>query len=177
MVYGVVRNHGGHVRVQSRPGQGSQFQVYLPASGKAEAHQSKTPAAAQGGNELILVVDDEEVVRRLTKDALESYGYNVLLAKDGCEAIEVFKKYDANIGLVIIDMIMPKMGGRETFLKLKELNPRVKALLSTGYGRNGEAHEILSRGVLGFIQKPFHLDELLSQVRKALDADVQQAML
>jgi PAS domain S-box-containing protein len=172
MVYGVVRNHGGHVHVESKPGEGSIFWIYLPASGKTETKDVSKPAVVRGGNELILVVDDEEVVRCLAKDALESYGYRVLLAKDGVEALDAFKEYNGNIGLVIIDMIMPKMGGRETFLRLKELNPNVKALLSTGYDRNGEAREILRSGVIGFIQKPFQLDELLCKVRSVLDGNL-----
>ncbi|RJP73543.1 MAG: PAS domain S-box protein [Candidatus Abyssobacteria bacterium SURF_17] len=169
MVYGVVKNHGGHVSVSSKRGKGSKFKIYLPASGKSEMRDASKQPAARGGNELILVVDDEEVVRSLAKDALESYGYTVLVARDGVEAVDAYRENNGNIGLVIIDMVMPRMGGRETFLKLKELNPRVKALLSTGYSRNGKVNEILRTGVMGFIQKPFQLEELLSRVRTVLD--------
>ncbi|MBI5118816.1 PAS domain S-box protein [Candidatus Poribacteria bacterium] len=170
MVYGVVKNHGGFVRVYSEPGIGTTFKVYLPASGKPEMKELLTAEAPRGGNELILVVDDEEPIRALTKDIFESYGYQVLLAEDGGEATEVYEKRKDEISLVILDMVMPRMGGRETFLKLKELNPTVKALLSTGYSQNGKAQEILNSGVLGFIQKPYHVNELLSKVRGVLDA-------
>jgi PAS domain S-box-containing protein len=169
MVYGVVKNHGGHVHVSSEPGKGSKFKVYLPASGKSETRDTNYRQMTRGGNELILVVDDEEVVRALAKDALESYGYRVLLAKDGEEAIDIYREKDGGLGLVIIDMVMPKLGGRETFLKLRELNPNVKAILATGYSLSGEANEILRSGVMGFIQKPFQLDELLAKVRTVLD--------
>ncbi|RJP19589.1 MAG: response regulator [Candidatus Abyssobacteria bacterium SURF_5] len=170
MVYGVIKNHGGHVRVRSKLGKGSCFEIHLPASGKELTSTASAPQEVRGGKELILVVDDEEVVRSLAKDVLESYGYKVLLAQDGVEAVEMFREHDGSIGLVIIDMVMPKMGGRETFQRLKEINPGVKALLSTGYGRNGETREIMRDGVKGLLQKPFHLEELLLKVRKVLDA-------
>jgi PAS domain S-box-containing protein len=173
MVYGVVNNHGGHIHVQSTPGAGAAFHIYLPASGKAETREDSGSQIIRGGQESILVVDDEEVVRYLAKDVLESHGYTVLLASDGVEAIEEYREKSDSIALVLIDMIMPRMGGRETFLKLKEINPNVKALLFTGYGKNGEAHEIMRNGISDFIQKPFQLDELLYKVRDVLDKEVQ----
>jgi DNA-binding response OmpR family regulator len=115
---------------------------------------------------MILVVDDEEPIRAFAKDTLEAHGYRVLLARDGSEAVELFRKYNGSIGLVILDMVMPNMGGRETFKKLKELNPDTRALLSTGCGQNGHAQEILESGGLGFIQKPYQINTLLSKVRK-----------
>lgn len=171
MVYGVIKNHGGHIQVSSRAGTGSKFKIYLPASEKPLTKDADDHHPPRGGNELILVVDDEEVVRFLAKDVLESYGYRVLVAKDGLEAIETYRENNGSISMVIIDMLMPKMGGGETFLKLKELNPHVKALLATGCVRNGKVNEILQSGVMGFIQKPFQLEELLSGVRTVLDTD------
>jgi PAS domain S-box-containing protein len=173
MAYGVVNNHGGHIHVQSTPGAGTIFHIYLPASGKTETRDNGGSRDVRGGQELILVVDDEEVVRYLAKDVLESSGYTVLMASDGVEAIEEYEKNMKNIALVIIDMVMPRMGGKEAFLKLKEINPNVKALLFTGYGKNSEAHEIMRNGVSNFIQKPFQLDELLYKVRDVLDKEVQ----
>ncbi len=169
MVYGVAKNHGGHVRVFSEPGRGSTFKVYIPASGKPETKEPPKKRIMLGKNEKVLVADDEEVARTLARDALESHGYKVLLARDGVETVELYKEHNGSIGLVIIDMVMPRMGGRETFLKLKELNQNVKAILMTGYGRTEEANRILRSGVLGFIQKPFQLNELLFKVRAALD--------
>jgi DNA-binding NtrC family response regulator len=120
---------------------------------------------------LILIVDDEESIRALAQEILESYGYRVLTAEHGEKAIELYGAHDGDIDLVILDMIMPKMGGHETFLKLKELNPGVTALLSTGYSQNGKAQEILDSGVKGFLQKPYQANVLLSSVRSVLDAE------
>jgi len=172
MVYGVVKNHGGYVRVYSEPGEGSAFKVYLPANGKAELKEPSRNESPANGTEMILVVDDEEPIRSLAKDALENFGYTVLLAENGEQAIETYKTRRDEIDLVVLDMIMPKMGGRETFLNLKAMNPDVKALLSSGYSQNAKAEEILSSGVSGFVQKPYQIDALLSRVRSVLDANV-----
>jgi len=172
MVYGVIKNHKGYVRVYSEPGYGTTFKIYLPISGKPEEEDSAAVETLQGGNELVLVVDDEEPIRSLAKEMLESSGYRVMLAKDGKEAVGVFQKYYSEIYLVILDLIMPRMGGRETFLRLKEVDPNVRTLLSTGYSQNGKAQEILDSGVMGFLQKPYQLNALLSGVRSVLDAKV-----
>lgn len=172
MVYGVIKNHGGSVRVYSEPGAGSTFKVYLPANGVPEAKERFATRRPRGGNELVLLVDDEEAIRSLARDTLESFGYRVLLAENGKEAIEIYRLYKDTIGLVILDMVMPTLGGRETFLKLKELNPNVRALLSTGYSQNGKAKEILDSGVMGFVQKPYQVEELLQKMRTVLDAKV-----
>jgi PAS domain S-box-containing protein len=170
MVYGVVKNHGGHVNVYSEPGEGSTFKIYLPVSGKPEEEETKTIEILHGGKELLLVVDDEEHIRSLAKEILEDFGYRVLLAEDGEEAIDIYGNRHEEIALVILDMIMPKMGGRETFARLKELDPDVKAVLSTGYSRDGKAQEMLDDGMMGYIQKPYQVDALLSKVRGILDA-------
>ncbi len=170
MVYGVVKNHGGYVCAYSEPGEGSTFKVYLPVNGKQEVNELTRYEIPERGSELILVVDDEESVRALARDMLESYGYRVLLAENGAKAIEIVKGKNGSIDLVILDMIMPKMAGRETFLKLKELNPRIRVLLSTGYSQNGKAKEIMDCGVMGFLQKPYQVSALLSKVRSVLDA-------
>jgi len=172
MVYGVAKNHGGYVHAYSERGEGATFKVYLPVSGKAEATEPTDTETPRGGNELILVVDDEESIRSVAADILESYGYRVLVADDGEEAARIYEERNGDIGLVILDMVMPKLGGRETFLKLKGLNPQVRALLSTGYSKNEKAQEILDSGVMGFVQKPYLLNELLSKVRSVLDAEM-----
>jgi PAS domain S-box-containing protein len=169
MVYGVVKNHGGFVHVYSEPGHGTTFRIHVPASGKPERREIAASESLCGGNELILVVDDEEQIRLLSKEMLESFGYQTLLAGNGEEAIEIYGERKDEIGLVILDMVMPKMGGHETYLKMRAINPDAKVLLSTGYSQKGKAQDILDSGVMGFIQKPYRLNALLSKVRSILD--------
>lgn len=171
MVYGVVKNHGGFVNVYSELCVGTTFKVYLPASEKSEHEEQSETERPSGGSEMILVVDDEESIRTLIKEILESHGYEVMLTENGADAVAVYKEHRGKIDAVIIDMVMPKMGGREAFLKLKELDPGIIALLSTGYSKDGKAKAILNSGVKGFIQKPYQVDALLSKVRSVLDSD------
>jgi PAS domain S-box-containing protein len=169
MAYGVVKNHGGFLRVEGDLGKGATFRIYLPASGKPELKETPVTDAPIGGDELILVVDDEKAIRDLAVEMLDSFGYRVIAVEDGVEAVEVFKAHADDIDLVVLDMVMPKMGGRETFLKLREISPAVKVILSTGYSQVGRAQEILDEGVRGFIQKPYRINTLLSTVRNVLE--------
>jgi CheY-like chemotaxis protein len=106
------------------------------------------------------------------RDVLESNGYRVLSAENGAEALNVYKERNGDIDLVLLDMVMPRMGGHETFLRLRTHNPGVKALLCTGYSEDGKAREILNSGVMGFIQKPYQGNTLLSKVRTVLDTRI-----
>jgi two-component system cell cycle sensor histidine kinase/response regulator CckA len=170
MVYGVVKNHGGFINVYSEAGEGSTFKVYLPLSGKPEVLESVSDTEMTGGHETILVIDDEEPIRQVAADLLGNYGYRVRLAANGEEGASVFAKQAAQIDMVILDMIMPKQGGRETFLQLKKIDPKVRVLFSTGYSQNEKVNEILALGVKGFIQKPYQVRDLLAKVRDILDA-------
>jgi CheY-like chemotaxis protein len=168
MVYGVIKNHGGFVNASSEPGEGTTFKIYMPASMRVQETISVPSEAPRGENELILVVDDEEAMRSFAKEALETHGYRVLIASDGVEAIETYREHNGDIGLVILDLVMPRMGGHETFIKLRELNKDVRVMLSTGYSQSGKAQEILDIGVLGFIQKPYQVNSLLARIRPIL---------
>jgi CheY-like chemotaxis protein len=169
-VYGIVKNHNGFINVESEIGSGTTFSVYIPAVDKVAAKVQEDESRPQGGQETILVVDDEEMIRMLVRDILEEIGYNVLSAADGIEAVELYKEKDGEIDLVILDMTMPGMGGRETFEKLKEMNPSVRAILSTGYAADERARQMLAMGVKAFVQKPYRIDDLASAVRKTLDS-------
>ena len=170
MVYGVEKNHGGFVNDYSEAGEGSTFKVYLPLSGKPEIPDSVSETEMAGGQETILVIDDEDAIRQVAADILGSYGYRVRLASDGKEGISLFSRQFREIDMVILDMIMPRQGGRETFLELKRIDPNVRVLFSTGYSQNEKVNEILALGVRGFIQKPYQVRDLLAKVRDILDA-------
>jgi len=170
MVYGVVKNHGGFVNVYSEAGEGSTFKVYLPLSGKPEIMENAPDAELAGGHETVLVIDDEEAIREVASDILGSYGYRVRLAVDGEEGVSIFRKEKRQIDMVLLDMVMPRQGGRETFLELKKIDPKVRVLFSTGYSQNEKVNEILALGVRGFIQKPYQVKDLLAKVRDILDA-------
>ena len=121
--------------------------------------------------ETIHFVDDEDIILDVGQGIIEKLGYEVLIAKSGKEAIKIYKENHNRIDMVILDMIMPEMGGGETYDKLKEINPGIKVLLSSGYSIDGEATKILERGCNGFIQKPFNMTDLSKKIREILDKD------
>ncbi len=167
-VYGIVQGHGGVINVYSEKGHGTTFMIYLPATDKAPAPEPKEKETIVPGTETVLVVEDEEVILNVTKDILSALGYCVLTAQGGREAIELYRSRCSDISLVILDMIMPGMSGAETFDQLRAVRPDVKVLLASGYSLNGQAREIMERGCLGFIQKPFSVQELSLKVRDVL---------
>lgn len=168
--YGIVRNHGGFIDVSSQKGQGTTFTIRLKASDAHLGEATVIRASAQAGNETILLVDDDPLILDVGKAMLDALGYSVLVAKSGIEALEIYRNHGDRIRLVILDMIMPDMGGGRTYDQLKELDPEVSVLLSSGYSINGQATAIINRGCNGFIQKPFDLQSLSEKVRTIMDA-------
>jgi len=163
-VYGIIKSHGGYVDVQSKKGQGTTFNLYLPASGNTLLENHKASSEIINGAKTVLLADDEEMILDVGSQILETLGYSVMLARGGKETIDIYKDNIDTIDVIILDMIMPDMGGGETFDKLKEINTDVKVLLSSGYSIEGQAKEIMERGCDGFLQKPFRIDELSKKI-------------
>jgi len=172
MVYGIVKQHEGYVYCESKPGQGTTFRVYLPAATGIHEEQSLggdfTPL---GNNETILVVDDEEPVREVMCDLLLQAGYRVLRAADGVEALRVYTSNQSEIALVLMDLIMPEMSGRECIKRLVEINPEVKIIIASGYTAGTNLEEELLKGVKAFLSKPYEPVDMLAAVRGILDTD------
>jgi two-component system, cell cycle sensor histidine kinase and response regulator CckA len=167
--YGIIKNHGGIINVYSEKAHGTTFTIYLPASVKKAIEAKPAEEKLLTGKETILVVDDEQVNVELMRELLEKLGYKILTAQSGKKAIELYREHFKDIKLVILDMIMPKMNGRETLGKLMEIDNKVRVLLSSGYSLNGEAAMILNLGCKGFIQKPFRVEELARKIRDVID--------
>jgi len=168
-VYGIIKAHGGYIDVESKEKHGTTFRVYLPVAKRKIKKVIKTSDEFIKGTGTVLLVDDEEIIRDVFKDMLETIGYKVFSAKDGKEAIEIYRKNQNNIDIVLLDMIMPNIGGGEAYDRLKEINPDIKVLLSSGYSIDSEATEILNRGCNSFIQKPFNINELSGKIKKILN--------
>ncbi len=168
-VYGIIKGHGGYIDVESKKGQGVIFNIYLPAS---EESVQKTPEISERimeGNETILLVDDEALVIDVGVQLLEKLGYTVFEAQSGRDAIRIFIERNRTIDMLILDMVMPGMGGGEVYDQIKRIDPKVKVLLSSGYSIDGQATEILNRGCEGFIQKPFNMEDLSKKIREVLN--------
>jgi PAS domain S-box-containing protein len=170
MVYGIAKNHGGWAEIDAQARPGATFRVFLPAAtglaADAGAPPAAEPPAATRGR--ILVVDDEDLVRDAVSRMLAELGYDVLSAADGTEAVDLYRKLGADIGLVIIDMVMPEMDGRQCFRALRALNPALQAILSTGGPGDGSLQDILDEGGIEFVQKPYAVLQLAEAVKRAL---------
>ncbi|MEE9912060.1 MAG: PAS domain S-box protein [Deltaproteobacteria bacterium] len=167
-VYGIIKGHKGFINVYSEKGHGTSFNIYFPISHKKMIHEEPVISKIRGGHETILLVDDENVIIEVAGQMLAELGYQILIAGSGERALEIYKDNKDRIDLVIMDMIMPAMGGGETFKEMKAINPKVKVILSSGYTLNGEAKHIMDQGVLAFLQKPYNLDELSEKIRAIL---------
>jgi PAS domain S-box-containing protein len=169
MVYGIVEQHGGHITCESEVGHGTTFEVYFPAiESQVEPELDKTGVMPAFGTETILLVDDEEFVRDLGARILSIAGYNVLTATNGKEGLDLFEKEQTQISLVILDLIMPEMGGKECLKELYKIDPQLKVLIASGLA-DPSIKEPVEMETRGFVSKPFRMTELLRQVRKVLD--------
>ncbi len=164
-VFGIVKGHGGYIDVASRKGQGTTFSVYLPTAGGAVSRsETSKEAIIDKGQGVVLLVEDEELVLQVNAKMLRRLGYTVIEAGEGRTAVDLFKKNGTEIDLVVLDMIMPGMGGGEVFERIKKMNPVVKVLLTSGCDIKDEALRVLREGCDGFIQKPYTLEELSNKI-------------
>ena len=173
VVQGIVQQHGGHITVESEVGQGTTFRMYFPAlevEKVPEYVEWKIPYPA-GGTETILLVEDMELVRDLVVTVLETFGYTVLSACDGQEALDVYEKEQGNIALVILDIIMPRMDGKQCLEQLLRINPTVKVIISSGVGYYDLINEVVEIGAKGAVNKPYSMRQILGMVREVLDGD------
>ncbi len=174
VVYGVVNNHRGFIQVETEPNAGTTFTVYLPVEHSTEESGGVVAQVTRKQNapQTILLVEDEEMLRDLGVTILESEGYRVIAAKDGMEAVELFEQYRDEIGLVVCDLGLPRLGGREAFLKMKESRPGVRAIVASGYLEPMIRSEMLKAGVLDTIQKPYDFGDLLTKIRCVIGPEV-----
>jgi PAS domain S-box-containing protein len=168
-VYGIVKGHGGYIDVESEEGIGTAFSIYFPASAKKVAKTTEVSKHVVLEKGTVLFVDDEERVLKVGSKILERLGFDVIEARSGKEAVEVYTVKKDRIDIVLLDMIMPKMGGEEVYGKMKEIDPNVKVILSSGYSLEGLATHILNCGCDGFIQKPFTLKDLSEKIAEIME--------
>ncbi len=175
VVYGIVKQHQGQITCRCQPGQGTCFEMLLPAAGLAETLPPVPPAsqalqtAPAGGSELILLVDDEDNLRELAASALRGAGYGVDQAGSGEEALAIMERSSPPPDLIILDLGMPGMGGHQCLLRIMERAPRSRVLIASGYPADGQVQESLAAGALGYVAKPFRRLDLLGRVRQTLD--------
>nr|MBA2431157.1 response regulator [Chthoniobacterales bacterium] len=167
VVYGVVNNHQGFVQVESEPDAGTTFSIYLPTGplpASAGEGSTYTPPPSRAP-QTILLVEDEEQLRDLGVEVLQGEGYRVITARDGVEAVELFTAHRDEIGLVVCDLGLPRLGGRDAFMQMKEVKPSVRAIVASGYLEPTLRSEILKAGVIDTIQKPYDFGELIEKIR------------
>jgi two-component system cell cycle sensor histidine kinase/response regulator CckA len=170
VVHGIISKHNGLIQIESELGKGSVFSFYLPCSDRElGAPLAREASNDMSGSESILVVDDNVQVRELVCTLLESIGYKVQTAIDGLAALEYFHFNQKDIDLVIMDVVMPRMGGQEVYKRMREINSNVKVIFTSGYSSEGLHTKFIHENKLEFIQKPYHNELLKSRIRKTLD--------
>ncbi len=169
--YGIIKGHGGYIDVESTKGYRTTFRIYLPVPENKDYEAVKSAEQFIKGTGTVLLVDDEDVILEVGQELLETMGYRVLIARNGKEAIDIYRKNWNDIDIVLLDVVMPHMGGAKAYEWMKEINPNVKVILSSGYSMEGQATEILNRGCDSFIQKPFTMRELSKRIKEVLEKE------
>lgn len=176
---GIMRTHHGGIQVQSQPGVGTTFTLLFPvATLQTPAYtEEETVAAYRPANPLVLVIDDEASIRELIADTLVIEGIDVCLAANGAEGIEQFRQHQAQIGLVLLDLKMPGLSGEDTLRALRQIDPQVKVILSSGYNETEVAHHFREGEIVAFLQKPYNFTLLIQHLRRALQSATAVAPL
>ncbi len=166
--YGIIKNHGGHIQVTSTRNKGTAFTIYLPATDR-RIRQSAQPSPRRIiGRETVLLVDDEDKIRNVCREGLKLLGYSVVTADNGERAVEIFKEMADNIDIVVLDMIMPGLSGKETYRQLKQVKPDVKVLVASGYSIDVQEGDLLTDGCSLMIQKPFKIEHLSMKIQELM---------
>jgi CheY-like chemotaxis protein len=172
MVYGIIKNHGGHITCASEPGKGTTFRVYFPTLEEPDLDQPQPRSELEQisyGNETILLVDDEDYLRDLGERLLTKFGYSVLTAPDGETAVQIYREHGKHISIVILDLVMPGIGGKSCLEQILREDPLARVIIASGYSVDGSTKKELESKTKGFVSKPFELYKLLNIVRKTLD--------
>ena len=169
-IYGIVQQHNGYITVKSKPKKGTTFDIYLPVTSEVSVGETSVLTSMEGGNETILIAEDNDVVRDLMRDILIEYGYRVIEAADGVEAVKQFKNADT-IDLLIFDSVMPKKNGREAYDEIHKIKPDTRVIFTSGHSRDVFLDKGIEDRKINFLQKPIFPDALLQMVREMLDND------
>ncbi len=167
-VYGIVKSHNGYIDVASDAGKGATFRIYLPASEDPAAARPEAPAPVRSGKGTVMLVDDEEMILETCAEMIEKMGYEVMPAGSGEKALDMLTANGAGVDLVILDLVMPGMGGEKCFHEMKKRKPDLKVLLSSGYSMEGQTADIMAQGCDGFIQKPYTMASLSEKINEVL---------
>jgi two-component system cell cycle sensor histidine kinase/response regulator CckA len=170
-LYGIAKQNNGFIWVYSEPGQGSTFKIYLPkVKGDVKEEEiEQTPVENLSGSETVLIVEDDDSLRKLTRTVLKQRGYKILEAENGEDALRISKEHEGSIDLMITDVVMPKMSGKETAERLQPLHPQMKVIYMSGYTDDAIVHHGVLAAGLNFLEKPFSLEGLARKVREVLD--------
>jgi CheY-like chemotaxis protein len=169
-IYGIVQQHNGYITVKSKPKKGTTFDIYLPVTNEVSVGETSVLTRMEGGNETILIAEDNDVVRDLMRDILIEYGYRVIEAADGVEAVKQFKNADT-IDLLVFDSVMPKKNGREAYDEIHKIKPDTRVIFTSGHSRDVFLDKGIEDRKINFLQKPIFPDALLQMVREMLDND------
>ena len=164
----VVKESKGEITVESTVGQGTVFTIYLPLAKPLDQGKEPSPDSLRG-SETIMIVDDEEFNRSLGKEILETLGYSVILAENGAEALSLYKELQNSIDLIVLDMNMPVMDGRDTYIKIHEINEKVKIILASGYADDNKLQDLYNLGLQDFLSKPYRISDFSALIRKVLN--------